>query len=127
VGAAGATRLRANHSLVEVGSVISVTTAFHKGLLLLSLARRAEDSVSRHTLALVDELGLALRALAHGGRRLPLLHVVDAALSDALLVELGLAAVAADVGEAAETLLSEAHARCATHCLLVSNGIGDTQ
>ena len=57
---------------------------------------------------------------------MPLLHVVDAAFGDASLVELGLAAVAAVIVEAAQAVFSQSHTRHATHGLVVGERVGDS-
>lgn len=124
--AADAAGLRAHDTLVEVRSVVRRATVLDLVRLLpLCVARCAKDCIIHHALALSGQLGHTLRALAHRGCRLPLLHVVDAPLGDAFLVELRLAAVATDVGEAAQTILRQAHAGSSAHGLLVGDGVCD--
>ena len=63
----------------------------------------------------------------HRGRGLSLLHVVDAAFGDALLVNPGLAAISTIIGEAAQAVLSQAHTRNPTQSLMIGKCVRESQ
>ena len=68
-----------------------------------------------------------MRSSTHRRRRLPLLHVVDAALSDAFIIKFRLAAISAVVVQTTKAVFSEANTGGSTHSLLICNGVGDAQ
>jgi len=111
VGVAGAaTSLRPREASLEVGCVLGAALELTQDRLLVSLTRRCKDVV------FLIRTTLSASACANRGSRLALLHVVDAALSDATVVEGALARRVALL-EAAETRLSQAQAHGAARCL----------
>lgn len=88
---------------------MEIRIAVCSSLCFLNLAWSAKDLVITSSICCSSYEITSVASSAHRGRGLSLLHIVDAALGDALLVNLGLAAISTIIGEAAQAVLSQAH------------------
>ena len=109
---------------MEIWSILSVSPGNFCSLWLLSLAWCAKNPVgsSVHRCLSSGDLGLSVCSRAYRCSRLPLLHIVYAAFSDALLIRLDTIPA---IVKSAQAILCQSHTGCSTDGLLVRDCLSD--